>query len=102
MNIERLARSGRSTNSSIPFKMIGRLVKRPIILNGIEEFVDRPDLANRSIFIPLQHVPNHRPEEEMRNDFNRARPRILGALLDGVAHGLQTLPDVSLNHYPRM
>lgn len=77
-------------------------VSRPVILNGIEEFVDRPDLADRSIFVSLQQISNHRPEEELRNEFNRAWPRILGALLDGVAHGLRTLPDVRLNDYPRM
>ena len=77
-------------------------VTRPIICNGIEEFIDRPDLADRAIFISLQKIANVRPEEELRNEFDRARPRILGALLDGVAHGLRTLPDVRLNDYPRM
>jgi hypothetical protein len=31
-----------------------------------------------------------------------ARPHILGALLDAVAHGLQMLPSVSLQRLPRM
>ena len=77
-------------------------VSRPIICNGIEEFIDRPDLADRSIFISLRKIANVRPEEELRNEFDRARPWILGALLDGVAHGLRTLPDTPHNDYPRM
>ena len=35
-------------------------------------------------------------------DFERKRPRILGALLDVVSHGLKTLPDVVLDRKPRM
>jgi hypothetical protein len=34
--------------------------------------------------------------------FEAARPRILGALLDAVSHGLMQLPHTRLNRYPRM
>jgi hypothetical protein len=77
-------------------------VTRPIILNGIEDVIGRPDLGDRSISIVLEHIPSPRPEEELSNEFELAQPRILGALLDGVAHGLRTLPQVRLNEYPRM
>ncbi len=63
--------------------------------------VDRT-LADRSISIVLEHIASPRPEEELSDEFERAQPRILGALLDGVAHGLRTLPQVRLNEYPRM
>jgi len=75
---------------------------RPIILNGIETIVGRPDLADRSIFISLEHIPNPRPGEELRAEFSSALPRILGALLDGLSLGLKRLPDVQLGKYPRM
>ena len=45
---------------------------------------------------------SYRPEDELRDAFDAARPRILGALLDGVVHGLQTLPNVRLNNCWRM
>lgn len=77
-------------------------VCRPIILNGIGEFIDRADLADRSIFVSLQQISHYRPEKELRQEFDRAHPQILGALLDGFTQGLRTLPDVSLNDYPRM
>ena len=77
-------------------------VTRPIILNGIEEIMGRPDLADRAISVVLEHIASPRPEEELRSEFERAQPRILGALLDGVAHGQRTLPQVRLNEYPRM
>jgi hypothetical protein len=77
-------------------------VTRPIILNGIEEIMGRPDLADRAISVVLEHIASPRPEEDLSNEFERAQPRILGALLDGVAHGLRALPQVRLDEYPRM
>jgi hypothetical protein len=77
---------------------------RPIILTGIEDYVGRADLADRSVFITLEPIPEaaRRPEAELDEALERARPRILGALLDAVAHGLGHLPDVRLSRLPRM
>jgi hypothetical protein len=75
---------------------------RPIILNGIGGFIDRSDLADRTIFVSLPPILSYRPEDELRNAFDAARPRILGALLDGVVYGLQKLPNVCLNNCWRM
>jgi hypothetical protein len=43
-----------------------------------------------------------RPEAELWADFEASRPRILGALLDAVSHGLRQLPKMQLAAYPRM
>ena len=43
-----------------------------------------------------------RPEIELWREFELARPRLLGALLAAVSHGLQVLPDVHLQRLPRM
>ena len=75
---------------------------RPIILNGIEEVVGRPDLADRSICISLEPLADPRPEEELRNDFYRVLPRILGALLDGLAQCLGKIPHICPSEYSRM
>ena len=77
---------------------------RPIILNGIEDIIGRPDLADRAIFLNLQDISDEKrkPEKEFWEDFDAAHPCILGALLDGVAHGLRRLPDIHLNRTPRM
>jgi len=77
---------------------------RPIILNGIEDFVIRPDLADRSIFQLLDVIPKskRRAEKEFWAAFEAERPPILGALLDAVAHGLKALPNVRLDGLPRM
>src|SRR5262249_2648348 len=77
---------------------------RPIILNGIEEVITRPDLADRAILLMLAPIAERqrRPETALWREFELARPRILGALLDAAAHGLQMLPQVRLRQLPRM
>jgi hypothetical protein len=77
---------------------------RPAIVNGIEDIITRPDLADRAIFLTLPPVKDEqrRPEKAIWRDFELARPLILGALLDAASHGLRTLPEVRLERLPRM
>lgn len=77
---------------------------RPVILNGIEDIVTRPDLADRAIFLTLEAIPEERrrPERELWAEFNAARPQLLGTLLDAVSHGLKRLADTRLETLPRM
>jgi hypothetical protein len=73
-------------------------------LNGIEEVIARPDLADRAILVMLAPIAERqrRPETAFWREFELARPRILGALLDAAAHGLHMLPQVRLQWLPRM
>ncbi len=77
---------------------------RPVILNGIEDIVTRPDLADRAVFLTLEPIPEERrrPEQELWAAFEAERPRILGVLLDTVAKGLAELPRTKLDKLPRM
>lgn len=77
---------------------------RPVILNGIEDIVTRPDLADRAIFLTLEAIPEERrrPEKDLWAEFDAAHPRLLGTLLDAVSHGLKRLPDIRLDSLPRM
>ncbi len=77
---------------------------RPILLNGIEDFVTRPDLADRTIVLSLDRLDEARckAKDALLAEFDAAAPRILGALLNIVAHGLKQLPDVRLDRLPRM
>jgi hypothetical protein len=77
---------------------------RPVILNGIEDIVTRPDLADRALFLTLEPIPEEgrRPEQELWAAFEAERPRILGALLDAVAKGIAVLPQTRLDKLPRM
>ena len=77
---------------------------RPVILNGIEDIVIRPDLSDRAVFLTLAAIPEERrrPEAELWAAFEAERPKILGALLDAVVQGLRMLPDIKLERLPRM
>ena len=77
---------------------------RPVILNGIEDIVTRPDLADRAVFLTLEAIPEERrrPEAELWAAFEPERPQILGVLLDAVVRGLKKLPDTQLERLPRM
>jgi NAD(P)-dependent dehydrogenase (short-subunit alcohol dehydrogenase family) len=73
-------------------------------LNGIEEIVTRPDLADRAVFLTLEPIPekNRRPEAELWAEFKAQRPCLLGVLLDAVAEGIKRLPHTHLEQLPRM
>lgn len=77
---------------------------RPVILNGIEDIVTRPDLADRAVFLTLEPIPEdrRRPEQDLWAAFEAERPRLLGVLLDAVAKGLAELPRTKLDKLPRM
>jgi hypothetical protein len=77
---------------------------RPMILNGIEDMVTRPDLADRAVFLTLEPISEEgrRPEHELWTAFELERPRILGVLLDAVSKGLAELPRTKLDKLPRM
>ncbi|MBX3497730.1 MAG: hypothetical protein KF769_15960 [Parvibaculum sp.] len=77
---------------------------RPVILNGIEDIVTRPDLADRAVFLTLEPIPEERrrPEQELWAAFEVERARILGVLLDAASKGLAILPHTRLDKLPRM
>jgi hypothetical protein len=79
-------------------------VCRPIILNGIADAIVEPDLTQRTAFLLLDPIPDdkRRAEDEFWQEFERQRPLILGALLDGLAHGLRCFPDIRPVSLPRM
>jgi hypothetical protein len=78
--------------------------QRPLLLNGIEDFVNRPDLADRTIFLTLDPIPEERrkADQALQDEVDRARPLILGALLDRLLSGLQRMPSTRLARLPRM
>ncbi|HEX9324140.1 MAG TPA: toprim domain-containing protein [Xanthobacteraceae bacterium] len=77
---------------------------RPIVLNGIEDVIVRPDLADRTIMITLEEIPeqDRARKSELFASFQEAQPKILGALLDAMSLGLSRLPDVRLPRLPRL
>lgn len=78
--------------------------QRPIIVNGIEDFVSRGDLLERSIVIRHPPIPEgrRRTEAEIWGRFRDRHPRILGALLDRVSAGIKAFAETRLERLPRM
>lgn len=68
---------------------------RPTIMNGIDEVISRSDLLDRSIMLHLPKVTGRCDEATFWADFESARPRILGALLDAVCHGIANIKNVT-------
>jgi hypothetical protein len=68
-------------------------VTRPFMLNGIGDFIRRPDLMDRAIPLRLEAMSDsdRRTEEEIRRDFEQLLPELLHDLYMAVAHGLRTI-----------
>jgi hypothetical protein len=78
--------------------------RRPVILNGIDMPAHRSDLVDRTISLHLRPIPDDRRREEsiLDAEFERVRPRVLGALLDGVSSALRNRDNVRIERLPRM
>jgi hypothetical protein len=78
--------------------------QRPVILNGIEDYVRKSDLVDRTVFLylPSIHQNKRRAETEFWSSFGAEHSRIFGSVLDAVAGGMRELPGVTLPRLPRM
>jgi hypothetical protein len=80
--------------------------QRPVILTGIEDLAERPDLLDRSIVLILEAInPKDRISE--RDYWSRVEavlPGVFGAVLDGLSGALRLLPAVAkdVRELPRM
>ncbi|TMA83957.1 MAG: hypothetical protein E6J77_13425 [Deltaproteobacteria bacterium] len=77
---------------------------RPILVNGIEELATRGDLLDRAVLMHLPAIsePHRRAEAGFWEDFRRAWPGLLAALLDALVGALAILPTLTLPGLPRM
>ena len=73
-------------------------------MNGINLVATRPDLLDRGIILTLEAIPENerRPEEELWNDFEKMRPRVLGAMFSAMSGALSTREKVDLRSLPRL
>jgi hypothetical protein len=78
--------------------------RKLILLTGIDFGALSADLVDRTVFVELQRIPRDRRilDSDLEERFGRARPRILGGLLDLVSATLRSLPTAELSSYPRM
>lgn len=77
---------------------------RPVIVNGIDDAVTRPDLLDRCVSLHLKTISKEqrRDEDALWSEFRRRQPGILGALLNAVSVALRNIGSVRLESKPRM
>lgn len=75
--------------------------KRPIVMNGINQLVTRPDLADRTICIELQQV-EYKDDTTLKAAWEQDYPALVGALYSLLSDTLRELPDVQLAKIPRL
>jgi len=78
--------------------------KRVVGLNGINLVADRADLLDRSIILALEPVApdKRRKEHEFWEEFDTARPVILGGIFDALSKAMKVKPTLDLPVLPRM
>jgi putative DNA primase/helicase len=76
----------------------------PIILNGIETLVSRPDLGSRTITIELPRIDASARSTERRlwEEFKSQHPKLLGGLVNAVSAALRNEGKIKLANTPRM
>lgn len=78
--------------------------ERPIMLNGINDVVTRPDLLDRALVVTLDPIKDtdRKSEADLDADFKKAHPAILAGLLDAVVLALTHEATTTIERLPRM
>lgn len=78
--------------------------KRCISINGINLVATKPDLLDRSLIFELEPITQEARIEEKKfwDEFNKAKPKLLGALFTLLSKTQREYPNIELNNKPRM
>lgn len=77
-------------------------IKRPVMINGIDDMATRGDLASRSLLINLPTITNKKDNTTIWQAFNNDYPYIFGALLSRLSTALNNIDTVKIDNSPRM
>lgn len=79
-------------------------VKRPILINGIGDLANRPDLLDRALLVHLETISEDKRKTESRfwSEFEKEKTSIFSGLLSAVSSALQKVENVKLERLPRM
>ena len=79
-------------------------VTRPVCLTSVGDVIARSDFADRTIFMALGSIADtdRVPDEVFARRLEQAAPRVLAALLDGLAHGLAATDRPMPSRLPRL
>lgn len=71
-------------------------LKRAVGLNGVAQFANNPDLLDRCLIVQLERISEHdrRLDNELQEQFNLEKPKLLGALYSAIAGILASLDEV--------
>jgi hypothetical protein len=77
---------------------------RPVMMEGISNFITEPDLLDRSVILTPPRLPpaSRQTERRLYQAFDEYKPRIFGALLDMMTTGLKRVEETDLDELPRM
>jgi hypothetical protein len=77
---------------------------RPILINGIDDFVSRSDFLDRAIVVEFPEIEDdhRRTEDELDDKFDQCQGEILGGLLSALADALYRLPGIEMDQTSRM
>jgi hypothetical protein len=71
-------------------------------MNGINQLVTRPDLADRTINLDLPKIAEYRDQTQLDTQWLEDYPQLTGALYDLMVSTLAFLPTVQIAKLPRM
>lgn len=76
----------------------------PLVLNGIHQFIDQPDLAQRCLPIQLKPIDEsaRKSEQELSKQLDADLPAIMRGLFDLIASIFSHLPNVAITNPERM
>jgi hypothetical protein len=79
-------------------------MKRPVILNGIEDIASRDDLVRRSVILELLRIEDGSisDDAEVMSNFRKDVPAIFGALCTGLMTALKNIDTVQINNITSM
>ena len=78
--------------------------KRPIMLNGINNFITQADLLDRALILNVERIPEEKrlTELELWSKFEEEKSLILGAMFDALSKAMKIFPETPTSGLPRM
>ncbi len=78
--------------------------RRPVVLTSIPDVVTSSDLADRTLGVILEPIPDHsrRTEAEVRAAFAEAAPRLLGGMFMAMSGAMASVTSGQPHELPRM
>ena len=79
-------------------------IQRPVLVNGIDDIANRPDLAERAVILhlPVLEAPTRVMESKLWEEADKHSPAIMAGLLNALSAALANEATTHLERKPRM